>query len=57
MMLYAVLYTILINGIPYTLVEPMLTLSQCRAVAKVMYENRNETYPDAQCVAIIPDRS
>ena len=55
-MLYAVLYTILINGIPYTLVEPMLTLSQCRAVAKVMYENRNETYPDAQCVAIIQDR-
>lgn len=55
-MLYAVLYTVMINGIPYTLVEPMLTLTQCRAIAQVLYKNRNEQYPDAQCVAIIPDK-
>jgi hypothetical protein len=57
MMLYAVLYTVMLNGTPYTLVEPMRSLSQCRAIADVMHKNRDEKYPDSQCVAIIPDKS
>jgi hypothetical protein len=56
-MLYAIIYTVILNGTPYTLVEPMQSLTQCRAIADVMYKNRNEKYPDSQCVAIIPDRS
>ena len=56
-MLYAVLYTVMLNGTPYTLVEPMRSLSQCRAIADVMHKNRDEKYPDSQCVAIIPDKS
>ena len=56
-MLYALLYTVMINGTPFTLVRQMESLSQCRKIASVMYENRDEKYPDAQCVGVIPDRS
>jgi hypothetical protein len=55
-MYYAVIYALVVNGTPYTLVEPMSSLSQCRAVAAVMQKNRTEQYPDAQCVALIFDK-
>ena len=56
-MIYAILYTVLLNGVTYTLVEPVGSLPQCRAVAAVMYKNRDETFTDATCVGIIFDKS
>jgi len=55
-MFYAIIYVIVVEGTRLVLVEPVATLYQCREIAAVMRKNRDETYPDAQCVALIPDK-
>lgn len=55
-MFYAIVYLLVIEGTQFMLVEPVATLYQCREIAAVMRKNKDETYPDAQCVALIPDK-
>jgi hypothetical protein len=54
-MYYAVMFIMMVNGQSFLLVEPQRDLVTCREVARIMYENRDERYPDARCVAIIMD--
>ena len=46
----------IVNGTEYILVEPMASLNQCRAIAEIMYKNRNQEYPDAKCVGVVFDK-
>lgn len=53
-MSYILLYSILLNGMSYVLVEPMQSLNQCRRLLPII--QASELVTDAKCAAVILDR-